>query len=61
VSLTLIYAGVGVALNNAWVLGLLVPLLVVMRYRLIAREEEYLARKFGDQYRRYRASVRRWI
>lgn len=61
VSLTLIYAGGGVALNNAWVLGLLVPLLVVMRYRVVAREEQYLERKFGDQYRQYRTSVRRWV
>ena len=61
VSLTLIYASVGVALNSAWILGLLIPLLAVMRYRVIAREEQYLERKFGDQYWQYRTSVRRWV
>jgi protein-S-isoprenylcysteine O-methyltransferase Ste14 len=28
---------------------------------MIAREERYLERKFGDDYRQYRAQVRRWI
>jgi len=27
----------------------------------VAREEAYLARKFGDVYRAYRRRVRRWL
>jgi protein-S-isoprenylcysteine O-methyltransferase Ste14 len=34
---------------------------LVIRYGVIAREEAYLERKFGDVYRRYRARVRRWL
>jgi protein-S-isoprenylcysteine O-methyltransferase Ste14 len=61
VALVLIYLGVAVLGDSLWVLGLLVPLLVVMRFGVIAREEAYLDRKFGDVYRAYRARVRRWL
>lgn len=59
--LTLIYLGIGIAADSIWVLGLLVPVLVVLRYGVIAREERYLERKFGRAYRDYRARVRRWL
>jgi len=35
--------------------------LVVIRRRVIAREEAYLERKFGDVYRTYTTRVRRWL
>jgi protein-S-isoprenylcysteine O-methyltransferase Ste14 len=59
--LTAIYIGAGVMADAGWVLALLGPLLVVMHYGVIAREERYLERKFGDEYRRYKAKVRRWM
>ncbi|MFQ5773697.1 MAG: methyltransferase family protein [Kiloniellaceae bacterium] len=60
-SLTAIAAGIGIAADNLWVLALLAPVLAVVRYGVVAREERYLERKFGEDYRRYRASVRRWL
>ena len=60
-SLSLIYVGIGVALDSLWILALFVPLIVLMRHGVIAREERYLERKFGDHYLRYQASVRRWL
>jgi protein-S-isoprenylcysteine O-methyltransferase Ste14 len=38
-----------------------VPLALVIRYGVVAREEAYLARKFGDAYRAYQSRVRRWL
>lgn len=61
VALSLIYAGLAVAADSLWALALLAPVLVMIRYGVIAREERYLQAKFGDAYRRYQASVRRWI
>ena len=46
---------------RGWILALLVPLLLVVRYGVIAREERYLDRKFGEPYRRYAATVGRWL
>ena len=37
------------------------PTLVLLSYGVIAREEGYMAQKFGEEYLRYRASARRWI
>ena len=61
VAMGLAYAGIGIAADSPWVLGLLVPALAVMRYGVISPEERYLEGKFGDEYRRYKASVRRWL
>jgi protein-S-isoprenylcysteine O-methyltransferase Ste14 len=33
----------------------------VVRYAVVAREEAYLDRKFGNVYRGYRSRVRRWL
>ena len=61
VSMSLLYAGVAVLLDNLWVLLLLVPLHIIMHYGVIVREERYLEGKFGEEYVRYKAAVRRWI
>ncbi len=57
----LLYAGVGVAARSPWILALALPLAVIMRYGVVAREEAYLERRFGDAYRGYKARVRRWL
>ncbi len=61
VALSLLYAGIGIAADSPWVLGLLIPVLVVMHFGVILREERYLERKFGEDYLRYKHSVRRWL
>ena len=57
----LIQLGIGIALGNAWIVMLLVPVALLTHYRVILPEEHYLERKFGDEYASFKASVRRWI
>jgi len=59
--MTLVYLGVGVAAGSIWAIVLVVPLLWLINAGVIAREERYLERKFGDAYRAYKARVRRWV
>jgi protein-S-isoprenylcysteine O-methyltransferase Ste14 len=62
------YLGMLTALLGAGVLlGTLAPLLVpilfylIIRHRFIRVEEAMLEEKFGDEYREFRSSVRRWL
>ena len=57
----LVYGGIGVAAHSPWVLILTLPLAITIRYGVVAREEAYLERRFGDPYRDYKARVRRWL
>jgi protein-S-isoprenylcysteine O-methyltransferase Ste14 len=57
----LIYGGIGVALWSSWTLLLTLPIAITIRYGVVAREEAYLERRFGDAYRDYRARVPRWL
>lgn len=53
--------GLGIAFDNLWLVLTLVPFVLVIRYGVVAREEAYLERKFGEPYRGYRQRVRRWL
>jgi protein-S-isoprenylcysteine O-methyltransferase Ste14 len=53
--------GLAIAFDTLWLLMMLVPFVLVIRYGVVAREEAYLDRKFGDVYRGYRSRVRRWL
>jgi protein-S-isoprenylcysteine O-methyltransferase Ste14 len=53
--------GLAIAFDRIWPLVMLVPFALVIRYGVVAREEAYLERRFGEVYRRYRARVRRWL
>jgi protein-S-isoprenylcysteine O-methyltransferase Ste14 len=57
---TLLYAGIA-ALAAPWAYVTLVPALVVMDRMVIAREERYLQRRFGEEYQRYKERTRRWL
>lgn len=57
----LAYVGIGIAARSPWILILTPPLAMTIRYGVVAREEAYLERRFGDAYRDYKARVRRWV
>jgi protein-S-isoprenylcysteine O-methyltransferase Ste14 len=61
VGMFLLYTGIGIAARSPWVLVLALPLVVILRYGVVAREERYLEQRFGDGYRDYKARVRRWL
>jgi protein-S-isoprenylcysteine O-methyltransferase Ste14 len=57
----LVYGGIGIAVRSPWILILALPIAITIRYGVVAREEAYLERRFGDAYRDYKARVRRWL
>ncbi len=59
--MTLLYLGITVWMNTPWPLFALPVILIAMNRGVIAREEAYLDRTFGEPYRAYRARVRRWL
>lgn len=59
--MALIHAGIGLCFTSLWILLALIPVLWWINTRVIAREEAYMAEKFGQPYRDYCAKVRRWL
>jgi protein-S-isoprenylcysteine O-methyltransferase Ste14 len=53
--------GIAVGFGSLWPLVLLIAFFLVIRYGVVAREEAYLERKFGDAYSTYKIRVRRWL
>jgi protein-S-isoprenylcysteine O-methyltransferase Ste14 len=61
VAFAILYLGSTLLLNSVWTLVLFPVMITLLEKLVIAREEAYLAAKFGDEYRAYTARVRRWI
>jgi protein-S-isoprenylcysteine O-methyltransferase Ste14 len=60
-SMFLALIGLGIVFDNLWLVVMMVLFAIVIRYGVVAREEAYLERKFGDVYRGYRLRTRRWL
>ena len=58
---TLMYVGIALVTNSWWPLLLLPVVLLLVQHGVVRREERYLERKFGQQYRDYASTVRRWL
>lgn len=61
IGMTLVYCGLAILFESFAAFLMLPFVLIIIRTYVIAREERYLETKFGDEYRRYRQRVRRWI
>jgi protein-S-isoprenylcysteine O-methyltransferase Ste14 len=55
------FLGGALVSGSIWLLVAMVPLALVVQRVIIPREEQYLERRFGAEYRAYAARVRRWI
>ncbi len=61
VSLVLYLVAFSLWLRLPWSLALTPVAVAILHFGSIVPEERHLARRFGDDYRRYRARVRAWI
>jgi protein-S-isoprenylcysteine O-methyltransferase Ste14 len=59
--LVCVYLGIALWFGVFWALILLPAVMALIQRYVIIREEQYLERKFGGEYLKYKADVRRWI
>jgi len=59
----LIVLGIGIAAfcDNMWVVVLMILAAAIIRQEAVLKEEAMLESTFGEEYRRYKARVRRWL
>lgn len=55
------FLGIGLAVGSLWILAAFIPLGLYLSLFVIPREEMYMERRFGEEYRAYRRQVRRWL
>jgi protein-S-isoprenylcysteine O-methyltransferase Ste14 len=61
VGLSAAMAGIALLANTPWVLAAIPPVALALSRLVIDREESYLERKFGEEYRAFLARTRRWL
>jgi protein-S-isoprenylcysteine O-methyltransferase Ste14 len=59
--MTLLSAGIAILAGAVWPLATLLLAVLVIDRGVIAREERYLERSFGEEYLAYKRRVRRWL
>lgn len=57
----IIGVGIAAAVNSVWIVLMQIPVVLLIKKFVIAKEEHYLESKFGDEYRNYKLNVRRWM
>jgi protein-S-isoprenylcysteine O-methyltransferase Ste14 len=61
VAMAMLQIAIGVARDNMWIVLFALPALAVVHVTAVLPEEKYLSEKFGDSYREYLHSVRRYL
>ena len=56
-----VYLGVTLWVNGLAPLLLMLPMTWLLHWGIVLREERYLEARFGDAYRSYQTTVRRWV
>ena len=60
-SFTLLSIGIAIVSGSIWIFAMTVPTITVIYHFVILKEEQYLEKKFGGKYTKYKYSVRRWL
>lgn len=61
VTVGILQVAIGFLANSWWIILLTLPALIAINNIVILSEEAYLEHKFNDEYREYKARVRRWL
>ena len=57
----ILIAGIGFRNANPFVLAMALTMILLLYWAVILEEEKYLENRFGEEYLRYKKSVRRWL
>ena len=60
-SLLLLLFGISILIVSFWLLCTLPVLYILFLFKAVKPEEDYLSKKFGEEYLAYSSKVRRWI
>jgi protein-S-isoprenylcysteine O-methyltransferase Ste14 len=60
-AIAFLYLALALVFGSWWPILTLIPTMLIIRYAVISREERYLEREFGEEYRTYKTRVRRWV
>ena len=58
---TVMFMGAAIAFNSLWILGLFPVAVSLVLLGAIRPEEQFLEKKFGQEYLQYKTNVRRWL
>ena len=53
--------GLAIFVNSLWLVATLIPTVAIIAVVVVPCEERYLTGRFGAEYLKYKASVRRWL
>jgi len=57
----IIYVGIVLIVNTIWLIIFLPIAFIILHYGVVIREEQYMGKKFGTEYKKYKSEVRRWL